>query len=54
MSIWLREAEIEADKAEIYWSEYFQAKEEIEGGSIDPQNAIEVISDEDLKLSQKP
>lgn len=53
MSIWLREAEIEADKAEVYWSEYYSAKESVESGNIDPQNAIEVLSDEDAEIIAK-
>lgn len=53
MSIWLREAEVEADKAELYWNEYFSTKESVEGGNIDPQNAIEVLSDEDAEIIAK-
>lgn len=53
MSIWLREAEVEANKAEAYWSEYFKAKEEIESGNIDPQNVIEVVSDKELEVIAK-
>lgn len=53
MSIWLKEAEVEADKAEFYWSEYFNTKEGIESGNIDPQNALEVLSDEDAEIIAK-
>lgn len=53
MSIWLRDAEIEAEKDEQYWSDYYRAKEDVESGEIDPQNAIEVISDEELEIIAK-
>lgn len=53
MSIWLREAETEADKAEVYWSEYYSAMEDIKNGNIDPQSAIEVVSDEELEVIAK-
>lgn len=53
MSIWLREAEVEADKAELYWNEYFSAKESIESGNVDPQNVIETLSDEDAEIIAK-
>ena len=53
MSIWLRDAEIEAEKDEQYWNDYYRAKEDVESGNIDAQNAIEVISDEELEIIAK-
>lgn len=53
MSIWLRDAEIEAEKDERYWSDYYRAKDDVEDSNIDPQNAIEVITDEELEVIAK-
>lgn len=53
MNTWLRGAEIEAEKDEQYWSDYYKAKDDVESGNIDAQNAIEVISDEELEMIVK-